>query len=149
MKNILTNYKLHLVLRYLIGLVFVFSGIEKIISPEHFAVSIINYKMFPTEIVNIIAITLPWLELIVGILLIFGLYVRENALIVNAMLLLFTIMVLVALLRGLDIDCGCFGTLDHQKVGIQKITENLLLLISGIILMRYYSQKLYKIENLQ
>ncbi|MBN1300297.1 MAG: DoxX family membrane protein [Melioribacteraceae bacterium] len=134
MNKILSDRYFLLCIRIVVGFVFIFAGIEKISSPEHFAVSIENYRVFPDFTINIIAIYIPWLELLTGILLIFGIAVKENASIVSALLAIFILLVFSAVVRGLDIECGCFGTSDGQKVGLLKIAENLFLFVAGIII---------------
>jgi uncharacterized membrane protein YphA (DoxX/SURF4 family) len=137
MKSFLKNRIVLLVFRIILGLIFIAAGIEKIANAENFALSIENYKLLPIQIINLFAITLPWLELITGLLLLFGVAVKENSLIINTLLAIFILLILSAVLRGLDIDCGCFGTSDGQKVGVVKITENFLLLVIGIIVFKY------------
>ena len=132
MKKIIINKYLLLIIRTFLGFIFVFSGIQKILDPNGFSVAIENYKLFPIFLINLIAITIPWLELITGLLLILGYFIKENAAIINSLLILFIVLILIAIIRGLDIECGCFGTLDGQKIGLIKIIENSGLLLLGI-----------------
>ena len=53
--------------------------------------------------------------------------------------MVFIIAILISLARGLNIDCGCFGTVGGTKVGIQKILENIGLLLTAIILLKFES----------
>ena len=134
--NILKNKYLILMLRIILSLVFIFSGIEKIINPELFSDSISNYRLFPSFSINLIAITIPWIELTVGLLLLFGISVKDNIIIINSLLMFFVVIILIAVIRGLDIDCGCYGS-SSQKVGFLKIIENVILFIFGIILYNF------------
>jgi uncharacterized membrane protein YphA (DoxX/SURF4 family) len=136
MKSFLSNKYLILSSRLLLGFIFVYAGVEKIADPDGFAVSITNYRILPVEIVNIFAVGLPWLELFTGILLIFGVAVKENSFIIGCLMVIFTAMVFIAVLRGLDIDCGCFGTGDAQRVGIRKLIENLILIMLSYNIFR-------------
>ena len=133
MRKLLSNKYLILVSRIVLGIVFIFAGEEKIASPDNFAVAISNYRIFPVFTLNIIAITLPWLEVVAGLLLIFGISIKENSAIIGTLMIAFTVLVFIALFRGLDIDCGCFGTSDAQKVGLFKIIENV-----GLILLSFH-----------
>ena len=133
--SLITNKYFIWVVRFFIGFVFIFAGIEKIADPAAFAESIANYKIVPIYFVNFFAIALPWIEVISGILLIFGLYIRENSVIYVSLMTVFTIMVFVAVLRGLDIDCGCFGTAEAQSVGLAKIFENIGLILLGVFVI--------------
>ncbi|MBU2508167.1 MAG: DoxX family membrane protein, partial [Bacteroidetes bacterium] len=115
-----------------IGIVFIFASLDKIANPGDFAVAIVNYKIIPLSLVNIFAIVIPWLELFCGILILFGEYIKESSFIISSLLLVFVVMIAAAVFRNLDIDCGCFGTLDAQKVGLTKIAENILLLLLSV-----------------
>jgi putative oxidoreductase len=139
MVKILSNKYFLLLLRLLLGLIFIIAAIEKIAAPESFSVSINNYKLLPSEFINIPAIIIPWIELISGLLLLLGISVKENSAIITFLLVVFTITIIISLFRGLNIDCGCFGTTYGEQIGILKISENILLIIFGFILIRWGS----------
>jgi uncharacterized membrane protein YphA (DoxX/SURF4 family) len=139
MVKILSNKYFLLLLRLLLALVFIFAAIEKIAAPGNFSVSIANYKLLPSEIINIPAIIIPWIELISGSLLLLGISVKENSTIITLLLILFTVAIIISLFRGLNIDCGCFGTTYGSKIGLLKVSENILLIISGFLLVRWGS----------
>ena len=141
MKKIISNEYLLVASRLFLGFLFVFSGIEKIIELQTFSTSIANYKLLPNFTINFFAIILPWIELSAGLLLIFGICVKENAAIINLLLVVFIVAVGISMMRGLDIDCGCFGTAGGQQVGFQKIGENVLLLLIGTQLIFFGSSK--------
>lgn len=142
MSSILSNKYLVTFCRLAFAIIFLFAGIEKIANPEDFAVSISNYKILPLFSVNIFAILLPWIEIVGAILLIFNLFVEENSLLLNSLLVVFTVMVSIAVLRGLDIDCGCFGTKMGQRVGLLKISENLITIGIGYIVYKFNSNSI-------
>ncbi|RPI70415.1 MAG: DoxX family membrane protein, partial [Ignavibacteriales bacterium] len=135
MKNILANKYFLLFSRLVLGTIFIYAGMEKISDPEGFARSINNYKIIPFPLINIMALILPWVEVISGLLLLFGVVTRENAFIISSLLLIFFAAIFISLLRGLNIDCGCFGTVGGAKVGVQKLVENFLLILLGLQLM--------------
>ncbi len=132
MSNFYKNKYFLLLSRIIIALVFIFAGIEKISNPESFAVSIENYRLFPIFSINIFALIVPWIEVFAGVLLLFNSYVKESSFLINSLLVFFIAIIIVAIIRGLDIECGCFGTMDAQKAGFSKIAENITLLILGI-----------------
>ncbi|MBI5661087.1 MAG: DoxX family membrane protein [Ignavibacterium album] len=138
MKKVFSNQYFLLIIRIIIAMVFIYAGAEKISDPKGFSQSIYNYRILPIETINILAITLPWLELISGILLLFGISVKENAAIIGTLLLVFIIAVALSMIRGLDIDCGCFGK--GNMVGWRKIGENSLMLIICVVLMAFDSR---------
>ena len=122
------------------GFVFIYAGAEKISDPEAFAISISNYRLLPTAAINFFAITLPWIELVAGVLSIFGIAVKENSSILFSMLLVFTIAIIISLFRGLSIDCGCFGK--GTQIGLYKLGENSLMIIGTFLLMIFGSDLL-------
>jgi uncharacterized membrane protein YphA (DoxX/SURF4 family) len=93
-----------------LGAVFIVASIDKIQDPEAFATTIANYRLLPYKTINGVAIVLPWLEIICGTLLVLGVWVRANTMIAGGLLVAFSIAISQALLRGLDISCGCFTT---------------------------------------
>ena len=79
------------------------------------------------------AMTLPWIEIVAALALILHIRARPAAVLSTALLVVFTIAVGVAYLRGLDIDCGCFGTADGAQVGLRKLLENAGMIAVGAI----------------
>lgn len=139
MKNILSNKYLLLVFRIFLAFIFIYAAILKIAEPGDFSQAIANYKLLPDISINFLAIILPWIEISTGILLLFGVAVKENSLIISGMLIIFIIAIGISLARGLDIDCGCFGTADGNEIGVIKLLQNIGLLVVGIILIIYNS----------
>lgn len=99
-----------LVSRLVVGGVFLLTGIFKALDVTTFERSIRAYQMVPGALVPIMANGLPWLEIIVGAYVLAGLYRRWSALIAGALLVIFMIAMGQALVRGLTLQCGCFGT---------------------------------------
>ncbi len=139
MKRFFSNKYLLLIFRIILALVFIYAGIEKISNPKDFAQAIANYKLLPISFVNLFALILPWLELISGILLLFGVAVKENSFVITFLLGIFIVAIIISLFRGLDISCGCFGTNLGTKIGITKVLENVGLFLFGIILVIFGS----------
>ncbi|MBK7979691.1 MAG: DoxX family membrane protein [Ignavibacteriae bacterium] len=133
------NYIIAITRLYL-AVYFILSGLGKINNLEYFANSIEYYRLFPLVLINILAITIPWIELISGSLLLLGVFVKENSIIIATLLFLFTIAVFSAVIRNLNIDCGCHGTVDGQKVGLLKIIENVFLFILALVSIKFPSQ---------
>ena len=137
MLKILSNQYLQLLFRLFLGFIFIFAGIEKISEPSAFSTAIYNYKLLPISLVNFFAITLPWIELTAGLLLMFGVYVKENSLIIAVLLIIFFMAIAISLTRGLNIECGCFGTSNGSKIGLVKLGENLILILISSLLMKW------------
>ena len=145
-KETITNYAIAITRIYL-ALVFIVSGLDKIADLSTFAQSIENYKILPISIVNFIAIFIPWLELVAGAFLLLGIYIKENSVIIITLLTVFTLGIISAILRNLDIDCGCQGTFDGQKVGLLKIIENVALIVVAYLSIKFPKQVLTFIKQ--
>lgn len=138
MKNLLNNPYLVVLVRVFIGLLFIVSSLEKIVDPAAFAQSIGKYQMFPGWLSAFIATVLPWLELLCGFSVLFGTLVQGSSLLLTTMLTAFTLAVIIAITRGLDISCGCF-TQDPTagRIGWLKVLQNSTLIVLTLYL--YYS----------
>jgi uncharacterized membrane protein YphA (DoxX/SURF4 family) len=95
--------------RLVLGAVFVAASLSKIGKVDATVRAVRAYQILPESLVHPVAYALPYLELAVGVLLIVGLGTRIVAIIAGVMLLLFIAAVASAGIRGLKIDCGCFG----------------------------------------
>jgi len=101
--------KIKRIVAILIGGLFIYAGIVKIIAPVEFARDIDNYKMLPWQAGVGLALYLPWLEILCGLALITRVFFRGGVFIVTALMSLFIIASIAAKARGLDVSCGCFG----------------------------------------
>jgi len=110
--------------RILIGLVLVAAALPKIGDAASFAAQIHNYRMVPVAFENVMGIVLPWIELVVGLALVLGLRARAGSLAAGVLMIVFVVAVGQAVARGLDIECGCFGTGDGTRVGFVKLLED-------------------------
>ena len=106
----LTNVWVDLVLRFLLGGLFVLASIHKIMDPAAFAKIVYGYDLFPAAAINLIAILLPFIELTAGTALLAGIYPRAAAAILSTLLLAFILIIGINVLRGHVFDCGCFST---------------------------------------
>lgn len=124
--SFLRNPVLVRVCQVLIGLVFVAAALPKIGDPASFVGAVHNFRVAPIFAENLIAMTLPWIELVAGVVLILDLGGRGRAggLVAFALMAVFTLGVAQAMARGLNFSCGCFGTADGTKVGLLKLAEN-------------------------
>ena len=118
--------------RVLLGTVFILASIDKIASPAVFAASIEAYRMLPLWSINIAALIVPWLELVCGLFLFGGVYIRGSSSIAGALLAVFIVAISSAILRGLVIDCGCFGAGAVTPVSWMRVIEDAGLLVLAI-----------------
>ena len=123
---------LALIFRLVLGGVFIYAAIPKIVAPENFATSISNYRMLPNAGLNLMAITLPWVELLAGGLLVAGVWVRASAWTVTGMCVMFLVAISSAVWRGLNIDCGCFGTVAGRRIGMTSLVFDAALLAMAV-----------------
>ena len=98
----------HLIVRLILGGIFIYAGILKMYSPLEFTDEIAAYRLLPTSAINFLALGLPFFQLTCGLLLLTGFHIRIGTIGIFTMLLVFTGAIVVALKNGLLIDCGCF-----------------------------------------
>ncbi len=105
----LHNSWVELAFRWILGLTFIYASYHKILAPADFAKIVYGYDLFPAVLINPIAIIVPFVELVAGLALIGGIYPRAAALVINALLVFFIVILSYNLLRGHEFDCGCFA----------------------------------------
>ncbi len=128
----LTNKYMVTLFRLFLGTIFIWSGVDKIIQPEEFAEIISNYDLLPNFAINLFTIVLPWIEFVAGLLLIAGFQNKSSSLIILCLLTIFILATGIALLRGLDIECGCFGTNHSRKIGLPILIEDIFLFLMAL-----------------
>jgi len=140
-KKLLNNPYLSLAARLLVGVVFIYAAVGKIANPFLFAKEISNYGIMIDQSVNLMALTLPWIELIIAIFIILGIRLKASAVISTFLYIVFIIAIGIAIIKGLDINCGCFAK-SASKVGFTRLLEDLGLLIVSIYIVIYPIEKL-------
>ena len=137
----MSNRYVILLSRFVLGIIFIYASIDKIIDPISFSSTIDNYHISPYSLNNIAALVIPWLELIIGVFLIFGIFINGSSFIAILLLLFFIFILTQALLRGINVDCGCFDlnadTLEDSQLRIKmirRILEDILFLVLAFII---------------
>ena len=136
--------------RVTLGLIFMFAAYAKLhfdgawhFGDYHFffAMAIDSYKMLPIGVVEIMARILPWFELLLGVMLLFGISLRWVASITSALLLVFIAAMVRAKILGLEINCGCFG--NNEKLGTWTLVRDssLLILALGVTIGAFLVKK--------
>lgn len=130
--------------RLVLGGVFIFASLDKIAFPEEFAKIVLNYGILPVEPAVYFSYLLPWVELILGIFLVAGLFVRESALALSSLLLVFISAIVIRSFNGPLENCGCFSiTGSGAGHGILALLiRDVLLLVPGGLL--FFSKSLKK-----
>ena len=95
----------------IVGFVFAFASLHKIASPAQFAGIVENYHILPAVLVAPVAVVMPWIELFCGLLLLLGSRLRpSSSLVLLSLTTVFILAIGFNIIRGLDFDCGCFGS---------------------------------------
>ena len=135
-KELLRHPLVYAFVAAVLGAVFVYASYDKILKPADFARIVYHYRIlgpgarlgYVTP--NLWAVTLPWIEAVTGLLLIFGVWRREAALVAGTLLVAFIVAVSYALALGIDLaNCGCFSTTGEGRgLGWRLIAGDLALL---------------------
>ena len=137
--SVITDKRVVLIFRVILGVIFIYASLDKIAHPEQFARIIYNYKILPPFLINVFAITLPWVELIAGLFLILGIFTESAALLICFLLIVFIIATSINLFRGIDLNCGCFSTDPAgKKEGANLLIKDFLFLFLGIMVFFFH-----------
>jgi len=138
-QTIINNNWIELAARWILGLTFIYASFHKILSPADFAKIVYGYDLFPHALINLIAIIIPFLELVAGLALIIGLYPRSAAIIITALLLAFIVVLTINLIRGHEFDCGCFSTGQSGYTSSPQVTlvRDILYFIGGMLIILF------------
>ena len=141
--NILSSLPVQVLCRLILGGVFIYASIDKILHPHAFAKIIHNYRLVPDILVTFPAIVLPWLEMTSGLFLVAGIFRRASAVILSAMLLMFSVAITINLIRGITFDCGCFTTVTTASGSdpLGLLLRDILLFIPGLVIIFFYKEK--------
>ena len=124
-----------LALRWTLGLVFLYAGAVKLRAPQEFADSIASFQMLPGPVIDPLAVCLPCFELFTAALLLMGWRTRAAALAASLMASVFAAALATALLRGLTVDCGCFGGGTPSRLKTwTSLGRDLLLIAASVFL---------------
>ncbi|MDY6906392.1 MAG: MauE/DoxX family redox-associated membrane protein [Thermodesulfobacteriota bacterium] len=122
--------------RLVLGGMFIYASIHKIVHPEQFVDILNGYNLFPAATLHPIAVFVPWLELICGAAVVFGIFPRGAVAIINLMLLMFIIAISINLLRGHEFDCGCFSFSHDPTVSVvHLLVRDIISLVMGLYLL--------------
>ena len=131
LRHLFNNSWIEIAFRWILGITFIYASYYKILSPMDFAKMVYGYNLFPEVLINLIAIVLPFVELISGLSLLLGIYPRSAALIINGLLLAFILILTINIIRGHEFDCGCFSA---KETGSPKmmVARDVIYLIMGL-----------------
>jgi putative oxidoreductase len=109
--------------QFVLAAVFVVAGFSKIVDPPGFAHQLHNYQLVPGIAINAMALVLPWIEIVCGLALFFGIARRSSTRILGVLLVVFVIALGINLLRGHPIDCSCFSTTTVEKTEAERLRD--------------------------
>ena len=136
MKKTTVKSTIAIIIRLILGFLFLYASLDKIIYPSKFAEIIYNYRVLPVELVNICAILVPWIEVIIGVMLLIGIWVDASAFMLSSITFVFTFLIISAIFRGLNIECGCFSLdAEGSLVSWKRVIEDIFILIGGLYLV--------------
>lgn len=124
---------LEFVCRLLFGGLFLYSAWEKLLDPPLFAQFVVNYKLLPDAAVNLVALFLPWLEVVCGLALIVNVLPLGALAILNGMMTVFMAALAFNLSRGLDVACGCFSLKADSGGAMQALIRDGFILAFGLL----------------
>lgn len=123
------------ILDLIVGGIFIYAGVVKVLDPVQFGLDIDNYKTLPWFISVRLAFYLPWLEILCGLALVFRFVYRGGLSILTALTVVFIGATIAAKVRGLDITCGCFGHASQHWSFPQHMAIDLAILAALVALL--------------
>lgn len=123
-----------LVLRIGLGLVFLAAGGLKIGHTEEFASEIAGFQLLPHALIAPLALLLPFLELMIGIYLVLGLFTRFAAWFAAAEMAVFSGAIASAVVRGISTSCGCFGPGDKTMTSWPEVGRDAGFALAAVII---------------
>ena len=131
------------VIKVVLGLFLIFSGVAKIADPSKAVDLLLEFKIIPEAVILIIVSILPVLEILIGVLLVLGMYPKFAAI---SGLVLFSGFFLISIygtLIGLSSDCGCFGSVVKSRIGWSMVVRNGVF-VAGVMYAWRKNNKFYK-----
>jgi uncharacterized membrane protein YphA (DoxX/SURF4 family) len=139
-----------IVARLIMAAIFIYASIDKIAHPAAFAKDVYNYQILPDALINLTALVLPWLELLLGLCLLAGVWMPGAVLSVNGLLMVFFAALVFNMARGLDVNCGCFSTgsdAPTMSTGWYLLRDALFLAVGIFLFYAVFLQRRLKLQN--
>lgn len=124
--------------RWILGLVFLIAAVRKLPNQRHFIFVVLAYRVLPRRVAYVYASLLPWIEAVVGVMLLLGAATQVGAALGGLLLLSFTAALALNVARGrTGLDCGCFGTGRKQGIGGKVLARNGVLLLLSVQVLAF------------
>ena len=134
----MTGRVLHWLCRLALGALFVYAGFSKLYPPDHqflFEMAVSAYQLLPVWGVIVVARTLPWFEIALGLVLILGWKLRYSSVLTALIVGGFITAMAITYARGIEADCGCFGF--GEPISPFTLARDSLLLVMAVYLAAY------------
>ncbi len=139
---------LALLSRISLGIIFLTAGISKIYDLQSFYINVLNYNIIKGEIAYVFSMTLPFIEVILGIYLIFGIYKKITNSISLFLLLLFIYAISYAIITKQPVSgCGCFGALVREKISVWDIVRDVFFVLMNILSLTFDRIQMKKVRE--
>jgi uncharacterized membrane protein YphA (DoxX/SURF4 family) len=122
-----------LVLRLVLGAIFIVAGVSKVGHADMFAAQIAGFRIVPQAVIAPMAVGLPFLEILLGGYLVLGLFTRAAAWVAVAMLFAFDAAIASAVVRGMTVSCGCFGPNDVTVTTWAEVARDAVFVVLAVI----------------
>jgi uncharacterized membrane protein YphA (DoxX/SURF4 family) len=133
--------------QFVLAAIFVVAGFGKMMDPPGFAHEIHNYKLMPGVAVNVVALVLPWVEIVAGGALFFGIARRSSARIMGVLLAVFVLALTINLVRKNPVDCGCFGGPKVPKTDVQRLGDMKFVIVRDLGMLLLVAQVLAAVRR--
>jgi uncharacterized membrane protein YphA (DoxX/SURF4 family) len=121
-----------LVLRLVLGAILIVAGAAKVGHAAEFAAQIAAFRLLPEALIAPMAVEMPFIEILVGALLIAGLFTRVTAWIAVAMFAAFDGAIASAVVRGMTVSCGCFGPSDKTVTTWAEVARDAVFVLLAV-----------------
>lgn len=146
LRILLENPWVDLLARLILGGVFLWAAMPKLIDPPGFAKNLYEYALYPAWSIHPMALFVPWLEFLCGSCLILGVWVRAMVAQLTVLLVAFILSLSINLYREHPVDCGCFGSSTVQKTTSELMADMRLdvyrdIALLGLCALLFFSVK--------
>ena len=124
-----------LVLRVAIGAIFIVAGASKVGQPALFAAQIAGFRILPEALIAPLAVMLPYWEIVLGALLVAGLFTRIAATVGVVLLAVFDLAIASAVVRGMSVSCGCFGPNDATVTTWAEVARDAIFVALALVIV--------------
>ena len=149
MTRYLTSPWLTIRVQIALGIIFVVAALPKIVDPPSFAHMIYNYHLVPGALINLMALVMPWIELLCGLALILGIWQATARSIIGALLITFVLAIAINLARGNAIDCGCFDVSAAGKTRDERLADMRWVILRDLGLLLMVAQLWWAARNVE